>query len=539
MKFRVLRTLTLIKSCCSSLSALGLLSCLLSCSAPQHPKDVERIDSLRTKTEQLLKTQSLMGWNSWAFGAPSNQDSLYRANAGLFTLQHITLVNETGKQEPDSVQKKRLQYLGRYLAGEYISKQVAPLTDQVSNVEATSTVLVEGKQVPYRQVASLMASEKKQSGRAALYTATDPVLDSLNTLLVQVEGTNQRLAKELGYASYNAMAQHLKGIDLDEFKTVCERSLKETEQLYTMLLREQVSGTLKLSLDHFYRYDTPPLFRSERFDRYFPGDSMLATLEQTYRGMGIDIAAMNNLKIDSEKREKKNPRAVCFNIEVPNDIRLSIKPIGGPDDYLALFHEMGHGLHYANTQDHSLEFRYLGEPTVTETYAFLSEYLLANQSWLRLHSTMPVNQLKDFIRYQAFHRLYFMRRYCAKFLYELQLHSGAVDPGKIYAQLLSNAIGCRMTPSDEKRHLTDVDPMYYSAGYLRAWFLEAQLNAKLTKDFGTNWFENPQAGKFLKSLWAQGDRLNGDEMAKALGYDHISPDVLLADVNAMLLFSTK
>ena len=175
MKFRVLQTLKFIRPGCSLLSALGLLLGLLSCSAPQHPKDIERIDSLRTQTEQLLKTQSLMGWNSWAFGAPSNQDSLYKANAGLFTLQNITLVKETGKQEPDSVQKKRLRYLERYLAGEYISKQVAPLTDQVSNVEATSTVLVEGKQVPYRQVASLMASEKKQSGRAALYTATDPV----------------------------------------------------------------------------------------------------------------------------------------------------------------------------------------------------------------------------------------------------------------------------------------------------------------------------------------------------------------------------
>ena len=85
------------------------LSLLISCSPQHHPKDIERIDSLRTQTEQLVKAQSLMGWNSWAFGAPSNQDSLYKTNANLFTLQNIALVKGAEKQEPDSVQKRRLQ----------------------------------------------------------------------------------------------------------------------------------------------------------------------------------------------------------------------------------------------------------------------------------------------------------------------------------------------------------------------------------------------------------------------------------------------
>ncbi len=498
-----------------------------------------RIDSLRTQAEQLIKSQALMGWNSWVSGASSNQDSLYKANASLFTLQNIELVRRGETDEPDSLQKKRLRYFRRYLTTEYIAKQVAPLTDKVNNIEAVATVLDEGKQVPYRQVPSLIAGEKKQSRRAALYIATDPVLDTLNTFLAQVEQTNQRLSKEVGYASYNAMAQDLKEINLDDFKDVCERILKDTEQTYTMLLKEQVSGTLKLDLAHFYRYDNAPLFRSERFDDYFPGDSMLTVLQRTYAGMGIDISAMSNLRIDSERREKKNPRAVCYPIDVPNDVRLSIKPIGGPDDYMALFHEMGHGLHYASTTEHSLEFKYLGEPTVTETYAFLSEYLLANQAWLRLQSRMPTPVLKDFLRHQAFHRLYFLRRYAAKFLYELQLHSGAANPEKIYSQLLSDATGYKAIPPDEKRHLTDLDPLYYSAGYLRAWFLEAQLNAKLAENFGTNWFENPKSGLFLKGLWARGDRLNGDELARTLGYEQVSPDMLLAEVNAMLLFSTR
>jgi hypothetical protein len=520
------------------LFALCLLH-IASCSPSLHPRDIERIDSLRAQAEHLIKDQSLMGWDSWVFGAASNQDSLYRANANLFTLENISLLKRAMIEEPDSVQMKRLRFFHRYLTTEYIAKQVAPLTDSVSNVEASTTILLDSKKIPYRQVSSLLATEKKQSKRAELYEAVNPVLDTLNLLLVRVEETNQRAARQLDYPSYNAMVQELKNIHLQEFGITCERILRETETSYLTLLEEQLSKNLRLSLSNFYRYDTAPLFRSREFDEYFPADSMVAVLQRTHAGMGFDIAQMTNLRIDAERRDKKNPRAVCFPVDIPNDVRLSIKPIGGPDDYLALFHEMGHGLHYAMTEEHAFEFKYLGEPTVTETYAFLSEYLLANQAWLRLHSRMPVDQLKDFIRYQAFHRLYFARRYCAKFLYELQLHSGVSNPGEVYAQLLSNALGYVAIPSDQKRHLTDVDPLYYSAGYLRAWFLEAQLNAYLTQQFGTNWFEHPGAGAFLRSLWARGDRLDGDELVLRLGYERVSPDALLQEVGSMLLFATR
>jgi hypothetical protein len=84
-----------------------------------------------------------------------------------------------------------------------------------------------------------------------------------------------------------------------------------------------------------------------------------------------------------------------------------------------------------------------------------------------------------------------------------------------------------------------VDALFYTASYLRAWFLEAQLNAKLTRDYGVNWFENPKAGEYLRLLWASGDRFEGDEFVRRIGYDAITPDDLLGEMKMMLLFSTK
>ena len=152
---------------------------------------------------------------------------------------------------------------------------------------------------------------------------------------------------------------------------------------------------------------------------------------------------------------------------------------------------------------------------------------------------MPTGLLKDFVRLKAFQRLFMVRRYAAKVLYEMQLHAGASDPGAIYTSMMARAIGIAPHPSDARRYLIDVDPLFYSAGYLRAWFLEAMLNTRLGAGYGVNWFEHRDAGALLRSLWARGDRLNGEELARLLGSDAITPDALLETVRMMLLLSTK
>jgi len=44
-----------------------------------------------------------------------------------------------------------------------------------------------------------------------------------------------------------------------------------------------------------------------------------------------------------------------------------------------------------------------------------------------------------------------------------------------------------------------------------------------------NWFEHPEAGAYLQSLWAEGDRYQGEEFANRMGAERISPDALLAN----------
>jgi hypothetical protein len=499
---------------------------------------MEAIDSLRFQARMFLHEQSLMDYESWAFGKISNQDSLYKANAGLFTRDNIALVTRAVDEEPDSIQQKRLRFFRRYLTLEYIAKQVASVRDRIDNYEAVATCLVNSTRIPYRQIPGLLANEQSAERRAAISASLDPIMDTLTVLHREAWAMVYRLAADLGYPTYNAMEEELLGFSLRDLGTVATAVLAETDSLYAALLAEQLQ-TLHMSREGFHRYDFGRLFRNERFDKFFPAAMTVEKVSATYRGLGLDLQSQPNLQIDQEPRPQKNPRAACFSIDVPTDIRVSTKPVGGIGDYRALFHEMGHAQHYANTTEHAVEFAYMGEPTVTETYAFLSEYLPANQAWLRVHSPMPPAELRALLRYQTFNRLYFVRRYCAKFLCEYQLHSGTASPDSIYAAVLSGALGYIPELSDRKRLFTDIDPNYYTAGYLRAWFLEAQLSALLVGKFGVNWFEHPDAGTFLRGLWAFGDRLDGNELVHHLGYSNVAPDAWLAGVRATLQFAPR
>ena len=89
------------------------------------------------------------------------------------------------------------------------------------------------------------------------------------------------------------------------------------------------------------------------------------------------------MTLDLDERPNKSPRAFCAPIEVPDRVVLVIQPIGGPDDWRALFHEAGHTEHFAHTsRDLSMEEKRLGDNAVTEGWAMLLQHLTDEPAWL-------------------------------------------------------------------------------------------------------------------------------------------------------------
>ncbi len=280
------------------------------------------------------------------------------------------------------------------------------------------------------------------------------------------------------------------------------------------------------------RHDLVRVFRAPELDRVMPPDALREAAEAPIRRMGIDPAAAGRIRVDDEPRPAKTPRAFVTALRIPDEIILVVRPGGGPDDYAAYLHELGHALHFAYTDSNlPVEYRRLGDSSVTEAFAFLQDGQLRERGWLKRF--VGVGQPADVLRFTAFHKLWFLRRYAAKLEYELFLH--AEGPGArsrdAYRDLLSAAT---LVEWPAELYLADTDPFFYAARYLRAWIFEAQLRGLLRERFDEEWYRNDRSGPFLLSLWRQGQRHTLEELAADLGLGPPAIEPLLAQISADL-----
>ena len=171
------------------------------------------------------------------------------------------------------------------------------------------------------------------------------------------------------------------------------------------------------------------------------------------------------------------------------------------------------------------------DPSVTEAFAFLLDGLLRERGWLKRF--VGIGQPREVLRFTAFHKLWFLRRYAAKLEYELLLHTEGPGPRsrEAYRDLLSDAT---LVAWPAELFLFDVDAFFYAARYLRAWIFEARLREFLRERFDEEWYRNDRSGPFLLGLWRQGQYLTTEELAADLGFGPPSVDPLIAQIAADL-----
>ena len=485
------------------------------------------IADMRLEAEALILEQGLRAWENRVYGDPVDIAQTYAGHERLFSPEAIAAVGKAADDAADPREKKALRYLRRYLLAEHVDKAVAPLSDAIRNTESGAEIELDGAKVPFPQLPVLLAVEADRAKRQRISDAALPVLETIEPIQLEKGEQSRRLARRLGFDSYNALSEELRGFSLAALSLQCEQILSATETAYAALLSAVTREFMGVPPERFRRCDVARLFHLDRYRACFPAEGLVPSVSATLAGLGIDLKGQRNILIHDEPLPKKNPRAACFGLKVPEDIRLTVKPSGGVPDYETLLHEMGHAQHFANTNTDHFEFAQLGDNTVTEAYAFLFEELMDDPAWVGERTAFPPKELESYLRFRRFSRIYFARRYAAKILYERELHAGVPNPKQRYRTILSRAYGFPLDDNDAARYLSDVDDYYYAADYLRAWFLKAQLLETLRARFGARWFASPAAGAFLKSLWAYGQERNGDELARDLGYRGLDPGPFL------------
>ena len=410
----------------------------------------------------------------------------------------------------------------------YLESRVRELSEEIGGYEARATIEWGGRVISFHQSATELANEPDPVRRRDLYARRAEVIKGTQDLRAERLERLHEAARESGYESYLAMYRELRGIDYGRLAERLAQFLAQTESQYVTALGPLLARDAHISIDEASRADLPHLKRLTRFDRFFPRGRLIEVYRATFAGLGINVNQQPNIEIDAEPRPRKHPRAFCSPIRIPEEVKLVIRPAGGQSDYQAFLHEAGHAQHFGWASRQLLpEFRFGGDYAVTETYAFLFNYLVLDPRWLA--EMLGFAESGEFRHAVTVHKLMTVRRYAAKLLYEVELHAGKLAgvAGPRYAELLTDGVRVRF---DETEYLSDLDDAFYAANYLRAWALEAQLREHLKSRFGARWWTSRKAGEELIDLWNTGNRYTAESLASLVGLGEVSFDWLASEL---------
>lgn len=401
---------------------------------------------------------------------------------------------------------------------------------------------------------------EKETREILYQRVADTYAEQITPGFIKLFEKENHLLVDLGYTDRIEFYSRSGGHALRKLGEKACRLIAETEALYQARIADYYRNRTGLSFEHATRADIAFVFHgpSEEMasmNLKFPESALLQLAQQTFDGMGLGFSEIAHIVdfqskeeflnhvnrsnhsarilLDLANREGKRSRAYVYPAQIPGEVYLSVKPEGGLDDFSAFFHEAGHAQHFAHTrQGLSYPLALMGNNTVTESYAYLLQNLFLNKHWLTNMAGLTDEEARAIVRRNALSDLYMLRRYAGKMQFELKLHDGTSLDGKpeLYADLLTQSTGFRYYPEGWSR---DVDSGFYVADYFTAWALEAQLRETLQNLFGSadtekeNWYENPDAGAFLKYLWVNGN-ITAMELSNRLGYrDPTNIDPLL------------
>ena len=456
-----------------------------------------------------------------------NVAGIYSRYINLFSHDNYMAIRDLA-EESDGEDRKRYVYLLKFCAEGLIENSVKELVDEIGEVEAKTTVKIEGRDISFRFSEVLLSNEGDKQKRDYIDSMRNSTVEKIfNPSLKKYWTALHDEAKKLGFNSYRDLFSFLKQQDFGRLEAQMDRLIAETQGLYEEHFGNLLFSEMGLKLSESRRSDFAFLRRAKKFDRFFKKEMLVDVFKDTLLSMGIDLDRQSNIILDVEERQNKSPRAFCSTVRIPDEIYLVVMPKGGQDDYEAMFHEGGHSEHFANASPGlEFEFKFLGDNSVTEGYAFSLEHLIQNSRWLMDFLRMSPEEARTFTYFSNISKLWFCRRYAGKLKFELILHDGSPVDGKdiIYEEILSSTNMMRYSATD---YLKDVDDGFYCTSYIRAWIFEAQLKDYMHRKFGYGWFKEKKAGDFLRDIWSYGQKYDPVEVLAQLDFKELDIGYLI------------
>ncbi|HEY3069337.1 MAG TPA: hypothetical protein VGJ34_03395 [Gaiellaceae bacterium] len=455
----------------------------------------------------------------------SEQAAIVARYADLFSRDQFDELRDSGDERVYRLQEA---CLGGIVVGE-----LAERMDELENAILAERVEFRGEALPLRSAQAMLAVLDDYRGREELGTLAADASARFNDERLELLRAGEAIDVELsGVTDPVARNAERKGIDLHDLAGALRGAAREQEGRWGELRERWADRILGEEREaepssHHVAY----LRRMSPLASLYAKERAVPVCMESLRRLGFDLAADGHIHLDLDDRPQKSPRACVIASDPPTVVHLITRAQGGLHDYQSFLHEAGHALHYAGCDPKlPYTFRRLSrDHALTEIYSFLVESVSREAGWQGEHFDLDPDEADERAEATRFLDVFLFRRYAAKLDYELEVWADfahAPDYAPTYAENLRATTGFRYRSDG---YLADMDDGFYSADYLRAWIRTAQLRAHLRETIGPDWWERPETGEFLRSLFREGTRPSSEEVAARIGFEPLDTRPLVQE----------
>lgn len=433
-----------------------------------------------------------------------------------------------------------LRALVRLASRHHVESRAAEVTAELARCEVSARVVRGGEKFESEQALRLIAEEPDAPQRRELaarwFAAVRPCEDlraaRLETLKVE--------AVSLGFDDSLALYEDADGARLIELASQARVFLERTAPVYmSRLARWSARESPDASPNSLTYADALFFRRASHLDALFPQRRMRAAYGAAMEGLGVRVGTQNNINVDDEARPLKKPRAACFGVRPPEDVRLVMAGRAGADSYTEFFFEGGRAQQFGWTSrelaSRHPEFIHAPDESARDGAGFLLSGLLHDAAWVGEHLHLRANEANGLAGSVALLELEAARRCCAELQYALALsESSDVRSERLsetYVSLLREATGFA---HDSSTRLIDAEASFGAASRLRARLFAASLGEHLRSRHGRRWFASRAAGDELIDLWNTASRYTAEELARLAWGGALDFEILAEDLKAAL-----
>jgi len=432
--------------------------------------------------------------------------------------------------EVSGTRRELLDRFERICLDRRLDEETAGQIVGLEEAQAREAETVDGQRQSFfgAQLVAAATGEREKRNRLALAHAA--MCERLLPSLVDKWKAQERAANALGFDSYLEAVEHLRGVDvramIHELREVLEpRTARFCDELRGWLGRtgiRSVDGGIEI-------HDLWHLWQADVGGGAFEPDRILPSLEGTLAGLGLDLSEGGRVVLDLDSRPGKNPRAFCAPVVIPARVYLVIQPAGGARDYLQLFHESGHALHFALTDPRlPMEQRDATGYALTESFAFLFEHLIHDPVWLDELGMRGDRQAH--VRLTNLRNEYIVRRLTAEMEALVATEGRPAERPAEVGRRFEELCGFPVDPAAAAFY---IDDGLYAAEYARGFAFVARLREHLRSEYGRRFWASRRAGGFLRELWSTGNRYDTESMSRELWKDSLGYEAFVAELTAI------